>query len=85
MKLVESSKTPVTLKLSRTEFESLSLMFGMVLFMLVGARDGVVQLTDAERKIGAAFVPKIQNLFQRLNRIAFENGWIEDDDEDDDL
>ena len=80
MKLIESTKTTVTLKLSRTEFEHLSMMMGMVLSLLVGARDGVVQLTGAERKIGAAFVPKIQNLLQRWTRIALENGWLEDDD-----
>jgi hypothetical protein len=86
MKTIESSNSSVTIKISRTEFENLSKALCMAFYMLVGARDGgVVKLTDHERKIGAAFSRKIQNLLRHLTRIAIQKGWLPDDDEEEDI
>ena len=84
MKLIEANRRAATVKFSRTEFENLSQVLGMTFYMMnAGARDGVLKFTNEEREIDKVLLPKIYALFQRLTRIALENGWLDYEEDDD--
>jgi hypothetical protein len=83
MKVVESNNRSVTLQLSRTEFENLSKALSMAIYLLVGARTGKpIPITVAEQKTAEVFLPKIQNLFQKVTQIALQNGWLDEDEDE---
>ena len=54
----------------------------MTISMLVRVRERPLQLTDQEQKIGEDILPKLQNLLRNFTRIALQNGWDEDDEDD---
>jgi hypothetical protein len=84
LKVTQSDLRTVTLRLSRTEFENLSKVLCMTIYMLVGARqDGILRLSDDERKTGEAFLPKIHSLLRSFTRIAIQKGWLDDEEEGD--
>jgi hypothetical protein len=77
MKLIGSNTRTLTVKLSRQEMQDLSTALSLALGVMLEQRAQGIVFSRDER-----YLPRVQNLQQRITRLVIEKGWLEDREED---